>query len=361
MRLRIPAPFDPHVHLRDLDWSHKGTVASETAAALAGGYTALLDMPNTPPATTSPAALDAKRGRFLETARCDWGLWFGAAQPGNQECYGDVQHRVCGLKIYNNETTGDLLIEDQELRDRIFAAWPTGKPLAVHAEGDTVADILQLVRRYRKHVHFCHISSARELGLLADAREEGLPLSIGVCPHHLFLTRDDLRALGPLGLMKPELKTAMDRDALRQALASGLVDVVESDHAPHTLAEKLSDEPAHGVPGLETTLPLLGQAAHEGWLEPDRIVELVSTSPRRLFGYPVPADSWTELDLKDRQVLDDGGLRTLCGWSPFSGMRVHGVVRQVTLRGKQVFDGEQVCAAPGSGLPLTQCIPRVDA
>ncbi|MCY3945044.1 MAG: amidohydrolase family protein [Anaerolineaceae bacterium] len=361
MLLRIPAPFDPHVHLRDLDWSHKGTVASETAAALAGGYTALLDMPNTPPATTNPAALNRKGERFLESARCDWGLWFGAAQPGNEEHFDRVQHLVCGLKIYNNETTGDLLIEDQAMRDRIIAAWPAGVPIAVHAEEDTVDDILQLVRRHRKYVHFCHISSAFELKLLAGAREEGLPVSIGVCPHHLFLTRDDLAALGPLGLMKPELKTSADRDALRRALRSGLVDFVESDHAPHTLAEKYGEEPAHGVPGLETTLPLLGQAVHEGWLEPGRLVELVSTAPRRLFGYPLPPDSWTELDLGESQVIEDNNLRTHCGWSPFSGMRVHGVVRQLTLRGRQVFDGEQVLAAPGDGLPLTQRNPRVDA
>ena len=225
MRLRIPAPFDPHVHLRDLDWAHKGSFASETAAALAGGYCALLDMPNTPPATINPDALAHKQARFRDTARCDWGLWFGAAQPGNQTCFSTVQHEVCGLKIYNNETTGNLLIEDQALRDSLFAAWPTGKPIAVHAEEQTVADILELVRRHSRHVHFCHISSAAELRLLAAAKEEGLPVSIGVCPHHLFLTRDDLAALGPLGLMKPELKAAADRDALRQAIASGLVDV----------------------------------------------------------------------------------------------------------------------------------------
>ena len=357
MRLRIPAPFDPHVHLRDLDWAHKGSFASETAAALAGGYCALLDMPNTPPATVNPDALAHKQARFRAAARCDWGLWFGAAQPGNQACFTTVQHEVCGLKIYNNETTGDLLIKDQALRDSLFAAWPAGKPLAVHAEEQTVADILELVRRHRRYVHFCHISSAAELDMLAAAKEAGLPVSIGVCPHHLFLTRDDLAALGPLGLMKPQLKTSADRDALRRAITSGLVDVVESDHAPHTLAEKQGPQPAYGVPGLETTLPLLGQALHEGWLESARLVELVSTSPRRLFGFPAPPNSWTELDLSAAQVIDNGNLQTHCGWSPFAGMRLHGVLRSVTLRGRQVYDGDQVCAAPGSGQQLSQSFP----
>ena len=358
MRLRIPAPFDPHVHLRDLDWAHKGSFASETAAALAGGYCALLDMPNTPPATIDPDALAQKQGRFRAAARCDWGLWFGAAQSGNQACFKTVQHEVCGLKIYNNETTGDLLIEDQALRNSLIAAWPAGKPIAVHAEEQTVADILELVRRHRRYVHFCHISSAAELGMLAAAKEAGLPVSIGVCPHHLFLTRDDLPALGPLGLMKPELKTSADRDALRRAITSSLVDVVESDHAPHTLAEKHGAQPAYGVPGLETTLPLLGQALHEGWLEPARLVELVSTNPRHLFGYPAPPNSWTELDLSAAQVIANGNLQTHCGWSPFAGMRVHGVVRSVTLHGRQVYDGDQVCAAPGSGRQLSHAFAR---
>ena len=352
MRLRIPAPFDPHVHLRDLDWAHKGTIASETAAALAGGYTALLDMPNTPPTTTDPAALALKLSRFQRAARCDWGLWFGAAQPGNQLHFRTIQEDVCGLKIYNNETTGDLLVDDQTLRERIFAAWPPDKPIAVHAEGQTVSEILELVRHHRRYVHFCHISTAFELETLQAAKEGGLPVSIGVCPHHLFLTCDDLEVLGPPGRMKPELKTVTDRDALRGALGSGLVDVVESDHAPHTLAEKHQESPAFGVPGLETTLPLLGQAVHEGWLEVERLVELVSINPRRLLGYPAPPDSWTELDLTATQVIDNKRLLTHCGWSPFDGMRAHGVVRQVTLRGQCVFDGERVRALPGSGQPL---------
>ena len=118
-------------------------------------------------------------------------------------------------------------------------------------------DILELVRRYRRFTHFCHISTQYEIDLLRAAKEEGLPISIGVTPHHLYLTEADLPTLGALGLMKPTLKTAADRDALWQALARGVVDVVESDHAPHTLAEKQSANPPYGVPGLETTLPLL--------------------------------------------------------------------------------------------------------
>src|SRR5215216_2294090 len=122
-----------HVHLRDLDWSHKATFASETAAAL-----------------------DLKRASISRQAFCDWGLYFGASQDGNQTEFSGIFDDVCGLKIYNNATTGNLLIEDQGLREKIYQAWTSRKPIAVHAEGETVAEILQLVARYRVFTHFCH-------------------------------------------------------------------------------------------------------------------------------------------------------------------------------------------------------------
>src|SRR5687768_9441679 len=165
MIVRIPGMMDPHVHLRDLEWNRKATFASEMAAALAGCYTAVLDMPNTPPPTVDAAALELKRARIAAQAVCDWGLYFGASQAGNEREYPGIAARVCGLKIYNNATTGDLLIDDQAERARHYAAWPGTKPIAVHAEGQTVADILTLVRQYRKATHFCHISTREEIDL----------------------------------------------------------------------------------------------------------------------------------------------------------------------------------------------------
>jgi carbamoyl-phosphate synthase/aspartate carbamoyltransferase/dihydroorotase len=350
--LRIPGPFDPHVHLRDLDWSHKATFASETAAALAGGYWAVLDMPNTPPATISAAALQTKLSAISRGAACDWGVYFGASQVDNTADYAAVAGSVCGLKMYNNATTGTLLIADQMMRARHYQCWPGDQPMAVHAEGATVADLLALVRQYRKKTHFCHISTADEITLLRAAKAEGLPISVGVTPHHLFLTDNDVRALGSLGLMKPELKTQADQDALWAAISDGVVDVVESDHAPHTLAEKQSNKPPFGVPGLETTLPLLVTAIREGRLTAERLIKLVATHAQRIFGvYPDP-DTYTLMDLSASYLIQRGGLRTRCGWSPFEGKRVYGAVREVWIRGRKVFDGETVLAAPGSGRHL---------
>ncbi len=341
--------LDPHVHLRGLDWSHKGTFASETAAALAGGYWAVLDMPNTSPSTITSEALETKLTAIGAGAVSDWGVYFGASQADNTATYNQIAAQVCGLKMYNNATTGTLLIPDQATRAKHYQAWPGHKPIAVHAEGQTVADILELVRRTRKPTHFCHISTAEEIGFLRDAKAEGLPVTVGVTPHHLYLTESDVMTLGPLGRMKPELKTEADQTALWDAIDEGLVDVVESDHAPHTLAEKFSEQPPSGVPGLETTLPLLCTAVRDGLLTEDRLIELVALHPQQIFGARPDPETYTLVDLDASFVITRGSLRTLCGWSPFEGMRVAGQVREVWIRGQKVFDGEQILVKPGFG------------
>lgn len=347
--LRIPGMFDPHVHLRGMDWSHKGTFASETAAAAAGGYWGVLDMPNTAPSTITCETLDHKLREINAQAVCDWGVYFGAAQTGNYEEFSLAVRDACGLKIYNNTTTGDLLVDTPEVREQHFINWPEHRVIAVHAEGDMVANILDLVRIYRKHTHFCHISTAVEIRLLMQAKFEDLPISIGVCPHHLFLTEDDGRALGALGLMKPELKTKADQEALWEAVQSGIVDVIESDHAPHTLEEKSSDNPPYGVPGLETTLPLLLSAVDEGRLTVQRVIELVAKSPRMIFGLPCPPETYTVVDLDSKPIISRNHLQTQCGWTPFEGIRAGGKVIETRIRGHKVYDGERVLVRPGFG------------
>ena len=348
-RMTIPAMLDPHTHLRDLNWSHKATFTSETAAAAAGGYWAVFDMPNTPPTTLDRTALNTKLAALAQNALCDWGVYAGASQADNTAAYADLVADCCGLKIFNNSTTGNLLIEDQAQRDAHYAAWPASKPISVHAEDKTVLDIVALVRKYRKHTHFLHISTADEIRYLTDAKNEGLPVTIGVCPHHLYLTQADVATLGAFAIMKPPLKTAADRDALWQAIADGVVDVVESDHAPHTLAEKQSDTPPYGVPGLETTLPLLLTAVHEGRLTLERIIELVATNPRRIWNISAPPDTYAVVDLDHIYTLQRGELHTLCGWSPFEGMTLHGRVTETWIRGVQVYDGEQMLVGAGFG------------
>jgi carbamoyl-phosphate synthase/aspartate carbamoyltransferase/dihydroorotase len=283
---------------------------------------------------------------------CDWSVYCGAAKNGNWNEYPDIEPDVCGLKIYNNETTGDLWVDDQSIREGHFKHWTSAKPIAVHAEDETVLEVLALVRQYRRKTHFCHISTAHEIDNLRAAKEEGLPVSIGVTPHHLHLTENDVKTLGTLGMMKPPLKTPVDRDALWSALAGGLVDVIESDHAPHTPEEKRSDKIYYGVPGLQTTLPLMLTAAVEGRIALDRVIEMLSSNPHRIFGLICPPDTYTMVDIDDSFVIDRSWLRGNCRWSLFEGMRVRGCVREVWIRGTKVFDGENVLVQPGFGQNL---------
>jgi carbamoyl-phosphate synthase/aspartate carbamoyltransferase/dihydroorotase len=352
--LRIPGALDPHVHLRDLEWSHKATVERETAAALAGGYWAVMDMPNTPPTTTTRSRLAAKAADFGTKARCDFGLYLGADQHADGEDYPAAAPGSVGLKMYCDQTTGDLLVADQVGRRRHLRAWAsaTVKPVAVHAEGASVEALLGLVREHHVRVHFCHISSAPEVDMLRDAKQEGLPISVGVTPHHLYLTASDAARLGPYGLVKPALKTGADVEALWQAISDGTVDVIESDHAPHARAEKESSTPPYGLPGLETTLPLMVLATREGRITADRLVALLATGPQQLLGLPAPAETFALVDPDASWIVEDAALLTSPGWSPFAGMRVWGRVREVRIRGALAYDGEQVVSPPGSGRDL---------
>jgi dihydroorotase len=351
--LRIDGMLDPHTHLRDLDWAHKATFDSETRAAIAGGYTAVFDMPNTPPNTTDRAALQMKLDMLNTSALCDFGVYFGASQADNTTEYAGLTG-VCGLKIFNNATTGNLLIDNQADRDKHYAAWTIGRTVSVHAEGETVRDILEMVRKYRRPTHFLHVSTAQEIRYLREAKAAGLPVTLGVCPHHLYLTEADVAHLGPLGMMKPDLKTQADQAALWAALADGVVDVIESDHAPHTLADKHNAEgrPVYGVPGLETTLPLMLLAVREGRLSAEQLPALLADNPRRIFGLPMPPDTYTLIDADARYEITNDALHTAPGWSPFAGMTVYGKVREVWIRGTQVYDRERFLVEPGFGVNL---------
>ncbi|CAN5855732.1 dihydroorotase [soil metagenome] len=357
MRLEIAGMVDPHVHLRDLDWSAKATFESETAAALAGGYWAVLDMPNTPPATVSSERLASKAERLAVAARCDFGLYLGADGEATADRYRAAAPGAVGLKVYCDATTGELLISDQPRRRAHLLAWArvTRRPVAVHAEGASLEAVLALVRELRVRVHFCHVSERREIDALRLAKGDGLPVSVGVTPHHLTLTADDAARLGGYGLVRPALKEPSDVDALWAGVADGTVDVVESDHAPHTRAEKESADPPFGLPGLETTLPILGLAMHEGRLDSERLVELVAYNPQRIFGLRVPPETSTRVDLGSSWVVSDEKLLTAPGWSPFHGLRVWGRVAEVRIRGRVAWDGERVLAAPGDGRDVARC------
>jgi dihydroorotase-like cyclic amidohydrolase len=344
--LKLPGLIDPHVHLRDPGSTEKEDFYTGSCAAVAGGYTAIIDMPNNPHPTTTEEALREKISLATRKIVCDVGFHFGASSS-NYPIYGQIEGKVKGLKVYLNQTTGPLLIKDLEAMLNIFQHWPGQKPILVHAEGVTVAMVLALSYLYRKPAHFCHISQKSEIELIKKAKEQGFPITCEVTPHHLFLTREDVKRLGGFGIMKPPLQSKQDQEALWKNLE--VIDLIASDHAPHTLTEKQGPQPPFGVPGLETTLPLLLTAVSEKRLTLERLVELTFLNPSRIFKIQPDPATFTEVDLQESYVIRGSELKTKCQWSPFQDWRVRGKVQRVTLRGQIVFEGGQVVGSPGFG------------
>jgi len=344
--LRLPGLADVHVHLREPGGAHKETFATGTAAALAGGVTTVLAMPNTTPPVTDGASLEEAARLARAGARCDYGLFLGATHA-NASLPEALQRRAAGLKIYINETFGPLRVESLPAVIAHMRRWRGPGPVAVHAEGLMVPAVVALAAMTGARVHVCHVSRGAELAVIRSAKERGLPVTCEVTPHHLWLTERDLPQLGPFGHMRPPLATPADRDALWANL--DVVDCVATDHAPHTRAEKLGPSPPPGVPGLETMLPLLLTALHEGRLTLERLVELTHTRPRAIFGLPAQPDTWVEVDTAAEWVVPERGWHTRADWSPFAGMRVRGRVVRTWVRGAVAYEEGYVIAPPGSG------------
>ncbi|MEK7152384.1 MAG: amidohydrolase family protein [Patescibacteria group bacterium] len=350
--ITLPGLIDPHVHLRDPGQTHKEDLRTGTAAALAGGYTTVLDMPNNMEPITSLEKLAAKQLSAARQITCDIGLHFGTLGD-NLHLFKQVIGQVSGLKIYLNATTGSFVIDKGKLL-AIYKAWPGTKPILLHAEDDVSALVLSVLREMKKPTHICHVASRAELEFVMRAKDEGLPITCGVTPHHLFLTRDDQERLGPYGHMKPFLKSSRDQAFLWKHMDA--IDVIESDHAPHTKAEKENDIPPFGVPGLETTLPLMLTAERDGKLTRQQLIERLHVNPARIFAIPTDERTKVIVDMTEFEVRNED-LLTKCGWSPFAGRRLVGKVTGVDLRGVTVFKDGQVLAEPGSGHVLFDSLP----
>lgn len=336
--LRLTA-INPHVHLRDFDETHKEDLDSGTRAAVAGGYTTVLDMPNNRPPIRDDRTLREKLRRAGQVVHCQYGAYL-VGIAGNAQEAAAAAHLAAGLKIYLDNTHGALFVRRLDALKDHFRLWPAEKPILVHAEDTSVPLAIGLAAAYGKHLHLCHISLASEIEFIRDAKEAGLPVTCEVTPHHLFLTDRDADAFGAFGYMKPELKPASDVQALWDNL--DVIDCIADDHAPHTREEKNGKNPPPGVPGLETTLPLMLNAVHEGRLSMDRLIEMTSTAPSRIFNIPLRDDTYALIDDLDQPyALVPAKLQTKVGWSPFEGHPLAGRVREVVVRGQQVFkDGE---------------------
>ncbi len=346
--LQLPALIDIHVHLRDPGATHKEDFATGTAAALAGGVVAVVDMPNNSPPTVDEGSLQRKTELARKKARCDFAFYLGASRANATQPA--LDHRVVGLKMYLDETYGPLRVRDLSTLMAHFRSWPRGKPIAAHAEGLSTAIVIGLGQLYDRRVHICHVSRKAEIELVKEAKNRGAKVTCEVTPHHLFLTDADAEALGSYGQMRPPLGTEEDRQALWANLA--LVDAVASDHAPHTKEEKEGKTPPPGVPGLETTLPLLLDAVIRGQLSLEQLVKLTHDGPARTAGIRPPLEAYVEVDPETTYTLRGAEMHTKCGWTPFEGMTVKGRVQRVYLRGTKTYEDGRVLAPPGSGQSL---------
>jgi dihydroorotase-like cyclic amidohydrolase len=360
---RLPGLIDPHVHLREPGQTHKEDWDSGTGAALAGGITMVLAMPNTKPPIFDNGTLALALTAARYKARCDYAQYLGAGPTNadwgkhtDQDRHPDLPLRAAGLKMYLDSTFGELRLDDMTLWQEHFKTWPKSLPIVAHSESRSMAAVILMAAIYDRPVHIAHVSLKEEILLIKAAKERGFQVTCEVCPHHLFLTRDDIPSISQghpgRGEVRPRLASKEDVAALWANLDG--IDCFATDHAPHTLAEKDGENPPPGFPGLETMLPLLFTAVVDGRLTMDDVIQKCVTNPRRIFSLPEQPETWVEVDEQAAYEIRATEMHSRCGWTPFEGWKVKGRVRKVVLRGVEAFREGMVFVKPGFGQNIRQ-------
>ncbi|GMS99898.1 hypothetical protein PENTCL1PPCAC_22073 [Pristionchus entomophagus] len=341
---RLPGLIDVHVHVREPGATHKEDWSTCTRAALAGGVTTILAMPNTNPACVDEESLDMVEKLASSKAVVDYGIYLGAT-PSNAEEAARLAERSTGLKMYLNETFSTLKMDNITDWIKHLSTFPTTRPVVAHSERQTLLAILGAAQIVGRAVHICHVSTKEEIECIRMAKERGVPVTCEVCPHHLFLTKDHL----PEGVreVRPRLVNKEDVEALWANI--DFIDCFATDHAPHTVAEKKSEKPPPGFPGVEYMLPLLLTAVHEGKLTLSQLVDRLHHNPRRIFGLPAQPETYIEVDMAHEWTIPANGGFSRANWTPFEGMKVRGRVVNVVLRGEEAYVDGEVVARPGLG------------
>lgn len=357
--ITLPGLIDPHVHFRVPGGEHKENWITGARAAIAGGFTTVIDMPNNNPPTISRTALTEKRkiiDEQLRQANIPLRRYFylGAA-PDNLDEFAKTRDEIIGIKLFMGASTGNLLVEQRADQEKIFQrAAELDLLVAVHAEDEeeikkqkekiknpAVADhakirsreaavkavdqAIELAKKYNTRLYICHVSTKEELKIIKEAKKQGVKIFAEVTPHHLFLDESAYDKLGTNAQTNPPLRAPADCEALWQGIGDGTIDTIGSDHAPHTLEEKSQPYPASpsGVPGIETTLPLLLTAHREGKISLEKIIELTHDNPQKIFNLLKNNDKII-VDLSTEKKVKNENLKTKCGWSPFAGWKLTG-------------------------------------
>lgn len=376
----LPGAIDTHVHFREPGLTHKADISTESRAAVAGGVTSFIDMPNTRPMTVSIEALDAKMDRAAASSAANYGFFIGATGDNIDElCHVDYS-RCAGVKLFLGSSTGNMLVDNPDTLRHIFTR--IHALIAVHAEheatiaanrehlrstmGDNIpvgyhpvirsaqacytstANAVALAKETDARLHVLHISTARELELFTPGATEGKRITAETCPHYLiFGGNDDYNRLGSRIKCNPAIKELTDRDALRAAVASGIIDTVATDHAPHLISEKQGTAltAASGMPMVQFSLPLmLTLADRDNCFSIEQVVRCMSHNPatllhidRRGFLRPGYHADLTLLRHK-RHLVTDTDVISRCGWTPLSGMTLDYTVMATWVNGRRVFD-----------------------
>ena len=383
----LPGVIDTQVHFREPGLEHKEDLATGTLAALTGGVTAVFEMPNTKPSTTTLEAINDKLNRAKKRLHCDYAFYVGAATDNISELPQlEKLPGVCGVKIFMGSSTGSLLVEDDLHLERVLKAGQ--RRVAVHCEDEYrlrerkhIADeaqnplahpewrdeetalnatkrILKISQSTYRPVHILHVTSAREIEILKDHKDLA---TVEVTPQHLTLFAPDCyEKLGSLAQMNPPIRDKHHMEALWRGVADGTVDVIGTDHAPHTLDEKEKPYPQSpsGMPGVQTLVPIMLNHVNNGRLSLERLVELICRKPAEIFKIKGRGDilpglqaTFTLIDLKEKREITHDWLKSKCGWSPYEGMEVQGWSKMAILRGKIAMMDDETIDFP-DGMPL---------
>lgn len=324
MAVTLPGLIDCHVHFRVPGQDYKEDWITGSAAALAGGVTAVMDMPSNVPPITNRATLTQKKQIIDQAAKVQYRLAIGVSDDSVHETLA-AQTNACGIKVYlQPHATGMGVVQDETLHTLY-----QGATTLVLIHDDTGPErILKFVEHYKKPTYFCHVSTAQDLKKIAEAKQKGLPVYAEVTLHHLLLDQSN-QQLGNRAKVNPPLRTAADREALWQGIRDGVIDTIVTDHAPHTVAEKDSAEGAAGFPSIEFFAPLLFTGVAQGQLTVADIIRCCVTNPTKLFGFG-PTGEITVAD-KAEWVIQSSDIKSKCGWSPYVGMTVTGQVISVSV------------------------------
>uniref|UniRef100_A0A5S6QNK9 Carbamoyl phosphate synthase arginine-specific large chain n=1 Tax=Trichuris muris TaxID=70415 RepID=A0A5S6QNK9_TRIMR len=342
--VRLPGLIDVHVHMREPGASHKEDWTTGTSAALAGGITMVLAMPNTKPPLDSLEHFSLINSIASSKACCDFGLYLGATED-NHDKLSLCAPQSAGLKMYLNDTYTNFQLRNTMSISKHFSTWPAGKPIVVHAKGQTVASLMWLVSVYQRPVHVCHVSNREEITVIKMAKEQKLPVTCEVTPHHLFLNKDMVPA--SLRSVRPPLGTEDDRLALWEHL--DVIDCFATDHAPHCVEEKLESASLPGFPGLELMLPLLINAVNDGELTLNDVITRLYHNPQRIFGLPEQPNTYVEVDMDESWIIPEQTRFCKSRWTPFAGRKIKGAVKRVVLRGAEAYIDGRVLVSPGTG------------